>query len=281
MKVNAYEAKPVVSAYTSVIPALVKEVTADPFDDLAAVLELSAEEESILAEQLNKEEKDPFGLKKALEDAEKTSAVQPNKNALEDNSGTLTRRLVAAISQEEVLSVISEAFKNMSAVRMAAAMGEGKDAKKAFAIIKRLNKLIARAQRKMKDLGKEAMLLQKRQRAEKRKQEFFAKQIREELERHIRERKQREKTYLRDARPLREEDYAQSGPEPMTRAELEAKVMVLSQSMAQIYSPAAVGVTVAVGETALADGAAVSSGGGSEGEAAAPAESGGEAVAAE
>ncbi len=279
MKVNAYEVKPVVSAYASAVPALIKEVTADPFDDLAAVLELSAEEESILAGRLNKEEKDPFDLKKALEDAEKTSAVQSNKNALEDNSGTLTRRLVAAISQEEVLSVISEAFKNMSAVRMAAAMGEGKDAKKAFAIIKRLNKLIARAQRKMKDLGKEAMLLQKRQRAEKRKQEFFAKQIREELERHIRERKQREKTYLRDARPLREE--AQSGPEPMTRAELEAKVMALSQSMAQIYSPAAVGVTVAVGETALADGAAVSSGGGSEGEAAAPAESGGEAVAAE
>ena len=280
MKINAYE-RPVAAVYTSVVPALVDEV--DPFDDLAAVLELSGGEEDFIKKLTDKEEKDPYGLKKLLEDAKKPEALQSGKDPLEDNSGTLTRRLVSAISAEEVLSVISDAYKNLSAVRMAAASGEGEEAKKAYAIIKRLNKLISRAQRKMKDLGKEAMLLQKKQRAEKREQEFLAKQIREELERHIRERKQREKTYLRDARPLQEEDYAQTGIEPMSRAELEAKVMALAQSMAQIYSPAAVGVPVAVGESASAGGTAVSDGG-SGGEASVSAEGGGGgevAVAAE
>ena len=275
MKINAYE-RPVAAVYTSVVPALVDEV--DPFDDLAAVLELSGGEEDFIKKLTDKEEKDPYGLKKLLEDAKKPEALQSGKDPLEDNSGTLTRRLVSAISAEEVLSVISDAYKNLSAVRMAAASGEGEEAKKAYAIIKRLNKLISRAQRKMKDLGKEAMLLQKKQRAEKREQEFLAKQIREELERHIRERKQREKTYLRDARPLQEEDYAQTGIEPMSRAELEAKVMALAQSMAQIYSPAAVGVPVAVGESASAGGTAVSDGG-SGGEASVSAEGGGGEVA--
>jgi ribosomal protein L14 len=257
-------------------PSSVKESAADPIDELAAVLEISGEEENVFEKPTAAQNKDPFDLKKALEDAKKTGteAAQQNKNDLEDNSGALTRRLVTALSQEEVLSVISEAFKNLGAVRMAAATGEGKEAKKAFAIIKRLNKLIARAQRKMKDLGEEAAMLLKHQRAEKKKQELLAKQIRAELERHIRERKNREKTYLRDTAPLREEDYMTPGLEPMSRAELEAKVMALAQSMAQIYSPSAAGVpAVAGGEAAAADGAAVSDSGG--GDASAPAEGGG------
>ncbi|MDR1692968.1 MAG: hypothetical protein LBR72_06375 [Oscillospiraceae bacterium] len=271
MLVTSVHAAARTAVYTALNPTPAeKEKEPNPAEEpLAAVLELSGEQA----------EKDPYGLKKMLQEAEKTGVSEAGKKPLEDNSGMLTRRLVSALSQEEVLSVISEAFKNLSAVRMAAATGEGEEAKKAFAIIKRLNKLISRAQRKMKDLGEEVVMAQKQKRAEKRKQEFLAKQIKAELERHILERKKREKAYLKDARELRDEDIESGGLEPMSRAELEAKVNALAQALAEVYTPASLGMPSA------SDGAAVSDGGGGEGgggvEGSVPsAEGGGEAAAA-
>ena len=78
-----------------------------------------------------------------------------------DHSAALTRRLVAAKYQGEVQSIISEAFKNLSECLQAAAGGDAK----AMAAVKRLNKLIRRASRKIGDLNKEDLIRQQQKRA--------------------------------------------------------------------------------------------------------------------
>ena len=143
-----------------------------------------------------------------------------------DDSRRLMRLLVAARSQQEVRSVLSEVAKRMLGWHMAAAQGD----EKAAAVIRRLNKIMSRGNRKVRDLNKAEAMLRKQKRAEKAEQEHLAKKIKQELERAEKERKQRERKYLNEYDP----ENKHKGPPRPSLAALEAKINALAHSMAQL-----------------------------------------------
>jgi hypothetical protein len=189
------------------------------------------------------------------------SAMDAKAPGPKDASGRLTRRLVAAGFQGEVRSIITEAYENMSDW-LKAAMGGGEDARKAFAAIRRLNKLIQRAQRKIGDLDREDLLRLKRERAEQKQESLRAKQIEQELKRRIEERRMRERRYLQEIRPEKE---GQGKPDPgLSPAALQAKITALAATLSQLSAappPAPSGGDVSIvssgGETVPAAAAAV------------------------
>jgi hypothetical protein len=141
-----------------------------------------------------------------------------------DISGSLTSRLVAAQHQDSVRLVISEAYKSLGEW-MKIAMGGGKEAEKAFAVIKRLNKVIRRASRKIADLNKEDVVRSKQKRAERKNEEPEARRLKAELRRRLGERKQRETRYLADAH--NKPPNTTPGLKPLSLAELQAKIAAL------------------------------------------------------
>jgi hypothetical protein len=152
------------------------------------------------------------------------------KSGPSDRSGSLTRRLVAARYQGEVYAIISEAHKNLSEWLEAALDGDAS----AMAAIRRLNRLIRRASRKVSDLNREDVLQQKQRRAEKREQEQAAAQIKAELKRKMAERVNRERGYMRD---IHYQANSPPGfPKPMSPAELEAKVLALAGAVQTVSS---------------------------------------------
>jgi hypothetical protein len=156
-------------------------------------------------------------------------------SGLKDKSGALTRRLVAAGFQGEVRVIITEAYDNLSEW-LKAAMSGGKEAGKAFAAIRRLNRLIQRSQRKIGDLDKEDMIRQKQARAEQKQQEMRVKQLKVELYRRAEERKMREKRYLRDAGEPAGNQRENASPD-LSPAALQAKINALAAAMAQLTAP--------------------------------------------
>ena len=171
-----------------------------------------------------------------------------------DDTRRLTRMLVAARTTMEVQSVISEVHKHMQGWQMAAAQGD----EKAIAVIKKLQKLLSRGGRKVRDLGKERDMYERQKRAEKAKQEHIEKKIKDELKRVERERRQRERSYLHE----RDNDFTRpsilSAP---SMAALEAKITALANAMAALSS------SIGTGDAGSVDGgvpADVSSGGGGE-----------------
>lgn len=211
-------------------------VTADARDDAPALWEEPAATLELSWDAARaKGEKDPFrerfDLTKKTDKAKEASAQK--SPGPQDVSGMLTRRLVASGSQGEVRAIIAEAYQSLSDW-LTAAMGGGPDANKAWGVIKRLNKLIRRAQRKVSDLTKEDMLRVKQKRAEKERQHLHAKQIRQELYRRIQERKLREKRYLRDAHPHKEQ---KGGGPDLSPAALQEKINALATGLSQLTSP--------------------------------------------
>lgn len=171
---------------------------------------------------------------------------------IEDETRKLTRRLVAAKTTLEVQDVLAAAHKNKLNLHMAAAQGD----KKAAAIIRRLNRLISRGSRKVRDLHKEQMMLIRQQQAEAKAKAELAKKIRDELKRAQLERANRERRYLRD----RLEDDEENAPaiSGASLAAAEAKIMALAQAMTALSSPAIGGGDMSFGDS----GAALSDGGG-------------------
>ncbi|MCL2002885.1 MAG: hypothetical protein FWG72_02640 [Oscillospiraceae bacterium] len=201
----AYDTRSVVAQAQYTVPPPVPEAAEAgfpaPFEEPAATLELSRPE---------------AGAKDA-----KTPGPK-------DASSRLTRRLVAAAFQGEVRSIISEAYENLSEWIKAAMSGD----EKAMAAIRRLNKLIHRANRKIGDLDREDVLRLKQRQAEKRQQDFRAGQIERELHRRIQERKLRERRYLND----RQNDEEKQGPAvpESSPAALQAKIHALAAALAQL-----------------------------------------------
>ena len=173
-------------------------------------------------------------------------------NGLIDQSGRLTKMLVAAKSKGEVQNIMSRAYENLGEAIKAAASGDSD----AMEVVRRLNKLIRRANRKFRDLTKESEVRDKQKRAEKKELEQLAQQLKEELKRKIAERKQREKKYLRDA------DSKEGGKKPPpigpSAAAIEAKMLQLAAlKMAQMTNmPAAFHAQVG-GDIAISGGDAV------------------------
>ena len=163
------------------------------------------------------------------EDKRAQNAALNKNEGPPDESHRLTRMLVAARTQIEVQSVISEVYKHMQGWQMAAANGD----EKAIAVIRRLNKLISRGNRKVRDLGKEQDMRERQKRAEKAKQEHLERKIKDELKRAERERKQREQGYLHER-----DTYQSSGPVLLqpSKSAIEAKMMALAEAMAALSS---------------------------------------------
>ena len=132
--------------------------------------------------------------------AEKERGISGGKKTpIIDNSASLTRRLVNASKQFEVRQVIGEAFKNISQLRLAVAFADEKDAKIARALIRRLERLIRRGNKKVTDLNREDGMERRKKKAESEQKEKLAKAIEEELRLRVRQRKSRERGYLNGA----------------------------------------------------------------------------------
>ena len=168
--------------------------------------------------------------------AEEAGNEDEGGGELTDSSRRLTRMIVAAKTQLEVQDVLSEAHKDKMELIKAAAFGD----EKAKAIIRKLDKVIRRGNRKIRDLGREMQLLQRQQRAERKEQEQIARKVREELKRAQLERQQRERKYLdeRDDEDDEENRPAATGP---SMAATEAKIRALAQAMADLKSATSVG----------------------------------------
>ena len=168
-----------------------------------------------------------------------------------DISGSLTSRLVSAQHQDSVRLVISEAYKSLGEW-MKIAMGGGKAAEKAFAVIKRLNKVIRRATRKVADLNKEDIVRGKQKRAERKDEELEARRLKAELRRRMGERKQRENRYLADAH--NKTPSTTPGIKPLSLAELQAKIAALEAAKSDMPSLSAA-VETATAEAGGGEGA--------------------------
>ena len=211
------------------------------YDESAAFLELSEELLEKMKGSIVPEDK----LAEAAEASEEGEG-------LKDETRRLTRKLVNSRSTLEVQDVLREAFQHMKDAIMAAAMGD----KKAMAILRKLQKLVRRGNRKISDLHKEQELREKQQRAEKKEQEQIAQRLREELKRALLERKRRERKYLQD----KDDDEEENGPtiSGPSMAATEAKIMALAQAMAAVSTSPGSGVSS--GDAGFSDSAAMSGG---------------------
>ena len=117
-----------------------------------------------------------------------------SKSGVDDPTRGLTRRLVAARTTIQVQNVLRDAFKAMGDLIKAAASG----CDDADAILRRLQRLIRRATRKVRDLQNEDDIRRKEAQARQREMENLARMYEEELRRRIAERRRREEGYLRD-----------------------------------------------------------------------------------
>lgn len=212
----------------------------------------------------------------------------PNKlemktSAPKDGSSRLTQRLVSAVSQFEVRSVITKASTELMNARIAASLATGDDKKKAQAIVRRLEKVIDRATRKISDLQGEENLQRQVNQAQKAKQRQRADELKGELRAQKRRRQERERRYLQEAGENDRNDAmeglgqgqpsAQTEMDPASEAEIAAKAEAIAAMEVAVESAAGGGDAGAGGEAAAtpagqaggdAAGAAVAAEGGGE-----------------
>lgn len=133
---------------------------------------------------------------KVKEYAKKVSNFEAKASKPDDDTALLTRRLVMAATSMEVIEVRASALTSMAAFRLSASMGELEDRREAQKIIRKLEKLIQRSGRKIKDLNKEESLEIQEDRAVNNQKMELVRQLEEELKRRELERRAREKGYL-------------------------------------------------------------------------------------
>lgn len=194
-----------------------KQIT-DRHHKSAAMLDLSQDTQERLANR------SVFSNERAESSEGGGEAERPN-----DETRRLTRMLVAAKSPNEVQSILVETYKHMREWQALAATGD----EKAIKVVRKIQKLIARGNRKIRDLNKELVLLIKQQKAEKAEQEQLAQRLRYELKQAERLRKQRERRYLQERDNDDDDEPEESGP---SMAALEAKIRVLAAAMAALSS---------------------------------------------
>ena len=159
----------------------------------------------------------------------RTEPKENKSSGIDDPSGRLTRMLVSAKSSEEIYTILSQAYKSLGEALTASASGD----EKAMEVVRRLNKLIRRATRKLRDFSKENDMRLEQKRAEKKRLELLAKQLEEELKRKIAERKKREKKYLIDAdKPINNNQKPIPGVSGIA-LEARLRMMEMAQKMAQ------------------------------------------------
>jgi hypothetical protein len=126
------------------------------------------------------------------------SAITGNSTAIGDSSAILTRRLVAASSQFEVRQIMMEASRELVALRKAMLEGDSATIEMANASIKKLERVLARSIRKIMDLDDEDALRRKQERALHEGDVLRVKELTEEMQRRVFERRRREQGYLRE-----------------------------------------------------------------------------------
>lgn len=158
-----------------------------------------------LREIMEKQDKISFSNQKESANALWSSYTSSSKSTQDvatskprDKSSTLTSRLVFAKVELQVQMVISDANTELRSLRLTAALGKGEDAKKAKAYIKRLEKILLRAGRKISDLRQEDVMQSKQKRAEQDRQQKRAEEIKEELKKKRTKRGAKENSYLLD-----------------------------------------------------------------------------------
>jgi len=212
------------------------EQAASQRDEYAAMLELSQNAREKL---LDKMALDARGVK---------GVESENDGRPPDNTQRLTRMLVAAKTTIEVQAVLADAFNNMREWQQLAAEGD----KKAIAVVRKLNRLVSRGHRKVRDLNKEQLLRQRQKQAEEAEQEQIAQRLRDELKEAERIRKQRERRYLQERDDYNENEPKEFGP---SMAATEAKIRALAAAMAAVSSKATdVGDAGLDGSVTTADG---------------------------
>ena len=137
-----------------------------------------------------------FGFQ--IDEAEEAAPGGDGKADLEDASRRLTQWLVSSKTQFEVSLVIGEAHQHIGKLRMVMMSGDDESIKAANAIIRKLEKLVRRGNRKLRDLGQEDVMRREQKKAENDEKFHRAKQIELQLKRRIKERKKREEEYLNE-----------------------------------------------------------------------------------
>jgi len=215
-------------------------------EKIAAFLELSEETREKLSNKMLGEN----------ERAEAAAAAQGEGEAERpsDDTRKLTRMLVAARTPYDVQNVLADTFNHMREWQKLAANGD----EEAIKVVRKLNRLVSRGNRKITDLNKEIVMHQRQQRAEKAEKNQQAKRLELELKEAQRERKARERRYLQERDDEHEdEESTEFGP---SMAETEAKIRQLSAKMAALKTNAVDASTVDPGSV---ESAAISGGGGS------------------
>ena len=165
----------------------------------------------------------------AFDENERAQAVEEEGESPRpsDETRKLTRRLVNAKKQDEVQAVLTDAYDHMREWQALAASGD----KEAMKVVRKISRLIARGNRKIKDLHKEIVMHQRQQKAEEQEKKREAKRLEIELKEALRERKARERRYLQERDDNNEEEESEFGP---TMAETEAKIRQLAGAMAAL-----------------------------------------------
>jgi len=148
-----------------------------------------------------------------------------------DDTRKLTRLLVLAKSPDEVQNVLAETYNHMREWQKLAANGD----KEAIKVVRKLNRLVSRGNRKITDLNKEIVMHQRQQRAENSEKNQEAKRLELELKEAQRERKARERRYLQERDNDNEDEESEFGP---SIQEIEAQMRQLAAQMAALKTNA-------------------------------------------
>jgi hypothetical protein len=203
-------------------------------DEPASILDLSLAAQERLFE------------KKDLESRGAEAAGAQGDPKPPDETRRLTRRLVAAKSTEEVQSVLADTFHSMRQWMKLAAEGD----KEAMAVVRRLNRLVSRGSRKIRDLNKEMVMRQRKEKAEKAEKEQLAIRLREELKEAERVRKQRERRYLQERDDHTDDESDEFGPSMVAT---EAKIRALAAAMVALSPSSPSTVDVGLGDSVASD----------------------------
>jgi len=198
------------------------ETAAYQDDKSAAILELSEEIREKLGNKTLRENE----RAEAAESDEEGEEVRPS-----DETRKLTRLLVAAKTPDEVQSVLMDTYNHMREWQKLASNGD----KEAIKVVRKLNRLVSRGNRKISDLNKEMVMHQRQQRAEKAERNQEARRLENELKEAQRERKARERRYLQERDDDNEDEESEFGP---SMAETEAKIRQLAGEMAALKTNA-------------------------------------------
>lgn len=215
-------------------PSAAPQELATVLEDMQAALKEAERRDQLLISSMEKERE-----KRALDQFKVTKQkfdIRVGKPV--DSSARLTQRLVSANNESEVGSVISQASQSLTSLRLIAALGEGEDAKKAQAIIQKINRLLNRASGKIRDLRNEQSMQTQKKRAEDRKQDAKAEKIKYELRKKQKMRHIREGGYLREASLSvtadRLEEAQAGAADPLARLDgaSEAEIAAQAEAMA-------------------------------------------------